>query len=41
MQQMGVPGVSIGVVFGDETVYLKGLGLPEAADAVDADTVYC
>jgi CubicO group peptidase (beta-lactamase class C family) len=42
MDQTGVPGVSIGVVFGDETIYLKGLGVREAGtdDAVDADTVF-
>ncbi|MBL8581679.1 MAG: beta-lactamase family protein, partial [Rhizobiaceae bacterium] len=38
----GVPGLSIAVVFQDELVYLKGFGLREAgkSDVVDGDTVF-
>ncbi|WP_082476037.1 serine hydrolase domain-containing protein [Methylobacterium sp. Leaf99] len=37
-----VPGLAIAVVFGDETLWLKGFGRREAGrpDAVDADTVF-
>ena len=38
----GVPGMSIGVVLGDEVVYLNGMGLRQVglAGPVDADTVF-
>lgn len=38
----GVPGLAIAVVYQDEVVYLKGFGLREEGkeDAVDADTVF-
>lgn len=38
----GVPGLSIAVVYRDEVVYLKGFGLREEGkpDPVDADTVF-
>jgi CubicO group peptidase (beta-lactamase class C family) len=37
-----VPGLAIGIVFGDEVVYLGGFGVREAGkpDKVDADTVF-
>ncbi|MBV9170580.1 MAG: serine hydrolase [Chloroflexi bacterium] len=37
-----VPGMAIGIVYGDEVVYLKGLGVREVGqpETVDADTVF-
>jgi CubicO group peptidase (beta-lactamase class C family) len=42
MSRTGVPGVAIGVVYRDQVVYLKGLGVRESGrdEPVDADTVF-
>jgi CubicO group peptidase (beta-lactamase class C family) len=42
MQQSGVPGVAVAVVYKDQVVYLKGFGVREAGmeARVDADTVF-
>jgi CubicO group peptidase (beta-lactamase class C family) len=38
----GIPGLAIGVVYGDDVVYLKGMGVREVghSDQVDAETVF-
>ena len=42
MEQSGVPGIALAVVYKDQVVYLKGFGVREAGTlgAVDADTVF-
>jgi CubicO group peptidase (beta-lactamase class C family) len=42
MDQTGIPGVSVGVVFDDQTVITQGYGLKQTGtdDAVDAETVF-
>jgi CubicO group peptidase (beta-lactamase class C family) len=42
MDQTGIPGVAVGVVFDDQTVITEGYGLKETGttDAVDAETVF-
>lgn len=42
MKRTGVPGLSIGIVYDDEVVYLKGFGVREAGkpETVDADTAF-
>ncbi|WP_369382006.1 serine hydrolase [Streptomyces sp. cg36] len=42
MKRTGVPGVSVGVVYKDKVVYLKGFGVRRVGDSakVDPDTVF-
>ncbi len=42
MQETGVPGLAVAVVYKDQPVYLKGFGVRETgkSDSVDADTVF-
>ncbi len=42
LEQSGVPGLSVAVVFGDEVVYSGGFGVREVGtdEAVDAETVF-
>jgi CubicO group peptidase (beta-lactamase class C family) len=42
LDETGVPGLAIGVVYKDEVVYLKGFGVREAGtpETVDPDTVF-
>lgn len=42
MQQEKLPGMAIGIVYGDEIVYLKGFGVKKegSEDKVDPDTVF-
>ena len=42
MQQTGVPGIAVTVVFHDEVLYLKGFGVRKVGEnqPVDADTVF-
>jgi CubicO group peptidase (beta-lactamase class C family) len=42
LDKTAVPGIAVGVVVGDEVVYLKGYGVREAGTelAVDADTIF-
>jgi len=42
MEETGVPGIAVGVVYKDEVIFAEGYGVREVGgpDAVDADTVF-
>jgi len=42
LARTAVPGIAVGIVHGDEVIYLKGYGLRQAGgeEAVDADTIF-